>query len=48
MGPETPCVGAEKVVLPGLSIHRMVQCDLGFAERTFAAVHRSCRRFHWS
>ena len=29
-GPETLCVGAEKVLLPGLSTHRMVQSDLGF------------------
>ena len=48
LGPETPCVGAEKVLLPGLSTHRMVQCDLGFAERVFAAADPSCRRFCWS
>ena len=30
VGPETPCVGAETVLLPGLSTHRMVQCGVGF------------------
>ena len=39
--PETPCVGADKVLLPGLSTHRMVKCDLVVADRVFAA----CRRF---
>ena len=48
VGPETPCVGAKKVLLPGLSTHRMVQCDLGFVERTFAAADHSCPRFRWS
>ena len=48
MGPETPCVGADKVLLPGLSTQRMVQCDLVFAERVFAAADPSCRRFRWS
>ena len=38
VGPETPCVGAEEVPLPGFSTHRMVQCDLGFAERIFACT----------
>ena len=42
-----PCVGAEKVLLPGLSTHWMVQCHLGFAERIFAA-DPSCRSFRWS
>ena len=31
VGPETPCVGAEKVLLPGLMTHWTVQYDLGFA-----------------
>ena len=48
VGPETPCVGADKVLLPGLSTHRMVQCDLEFADRVFAAADPSCRRFRWS
>ena len=43
VGPETPCVGVEKVLLPGLSTLRMVQCDLGFTEGTFAAADPSCR-----
>ena len=38
VGPETLCVGVDKVLLPGLSTHRMVQCDLVFADRVFAAV----------
>ena len=48
VGPQTPCVGAKKVLLPGLSTHQMVQCNLGSAERTFAAEDPSCHRFHWS
>ena len=48
VGPETPCVGADKVLLPGLGTHRMVQCDLVFADRVFAAADPSCRRFRWS
>ena len=48
VGPETPCVGAKKVLVPGLSTHRMVHCDLGFAERIFAAADTSCCRFRWS
>ena len=48
VGPETPCMGAEKGLLPGLTTHRMVQSDLGFAERVFAAADLSCRRFRWS
>ena len=47
-GPEIPCVGTDKVLLPGLSTHRMVQCDLVFANRVFAAADPSCRRFRWS
>ena len=48
IGPKTPCVGAEKVLVPGLSTHQMVQCDPGFVERTFAAADPSCRCFRWS
>ena len=48
VGPENPCVGAKKVLLPGLSTHRMVPCDLVFANRVFAAADRSCRRFRCS
>ena len=48
VGPETPCVGADKVLLSGLSTHQMVQCDLEFADRVFAAADSSCRRFRWS
>ena len=48
VGPETPCVGADKVLLPGLSTQRMVQCDLEFADRVFAAADPSCRRFRCS
>ena len=48
VGLETPCVGADKVLLPDLSTHRMVQCDLGFAARVFAAADPSGRRFRWS
>ena len=47
MGPETPCPGADKILLPGLSTNRMVQCDLVFADRVFAAADPSCRRFRW-
>ena len=45
---QRPVRGGEKVLLPGLCTHRMVQCDLGFAEPTFAAADPSCRRFRWS
>ena len=48
MGPKTPCVWANKVLLAGLSTHRMVQCNLAFAERVFTAADPSCRRFRWS
>ena len=48
MGPETPSMGADKVLLPGLSTHQMVQCDVVFADRVFAAVDPSCRHFRWS
>ena len=48
VGPETPCEGLHKVLLPGLSTNRMVQCDLVFADRIFAAANPSCRRFRWS
>ena len=48
VGPETPCVGADKVLLPGLSTHRMMHCDLVFADRIFAAADPSCRCFRWS
>ena len=48
VGPETPCVAADKVLLPGLNTHRMVQCDLVFADRVFAAADPSCRRFRSS
>ena len=48
VGLETPCVGADKVLLPGRSTHRMVQCDLVFAERVFEAANLSCRRFRLS
>ena len=41
-------MGANKVLLPGLSTQRMVQCDLMLAERIFAAADPSCRRFRWS
>ena len=41
-------MGAEKVLLPGLNTHRMVQCDLGYAEYTFAAADPSCCCFQWS
>ena len=48
VGPKTTCVGAEKVLLPRLSTHLMVQCDLGFAERVFAAADPSCSPFRRS
>ena len=48
VGPETTCVGADKVLLPGLSTHRMVKCDLVFADSVFAAADPSYRRFRWS
>ena len=41
-------MGADKVVLRGLSTHRMVQCDMVFPEGVFAAVDPSCCRFRWS
>ena len=48
VGPKTPCVGADKVLLPGLSTHRMVQCDPEFGDRVFAAADPSCRHFRLS
>ena len=48
VGPETPGVGVDKVLLPGLSTHRMVQCDLVLADFVFAAADPSCRRFRSS
>ena len=48
MGPKTPCMGAEKFLLPFLSTDRMVQYNLGFAERIFVAADPSCRRFRRS
>ena len=48
VSPKTPCVGADKVLLPGLSTHRMVQCGLVFTDRVFAAADPSYRRFRWS
>ena len=48
VGPETPCVGADNALLPGLSTYRMVQCDLVFADCVLAAPDPSCRRFRCS
>ena len=45
VGPETPCVGADNILLPSLITHRVVQCDLLFADRVFAAGDLSYRRF---
>ena len=38
VGPKTPCAEAAKVVLLGVRSRRMMQYDLGFAQRVFAAV----------
>ena len=47
-GPGHPVLGADKILLPGLGSHRMVQCYPVFADRVFAAADMSCRRFRWS
>ena len=48
VGPETPCVRADKVLVPGRNTQRIVQCDLVIAERVFAAADPSYRRIQWS
>ena len=37
--PQLPCVGAEKILLPRLGTHPMVQSALGSVEHNFTAAH---------
>ena len=45
---ETPSVGAEHHLLPGLSTQHMPECNLRCGDGSFTAADPPCRIFWWS